>query len=83
MYLNWFDFLNNAVGIKTAANVYFEAKNRMTSKIEEAAMLVGMLKNPSWPNPLRHEERTINRRNTVFEQMLKAGFISRVEFRLA
>ena len=79
MYLNRFDFLNNAVGIKTAANVYF-GKEPHDLKIEEAAMLVGMLKNPSYYNPLRHEERTINRRNTVFEQMLKAGFISRVEF---
>ena len=82
MYLNRFDFLNNAVGIKTAANVYF-GKEPHDLKIEEAAMLVGMLKNPSYYNPLRHEERTINRRNTVFEQMLKAGFILQSRIRLA
>lgn len=78
MYLNRFDFLNNAVGIKTAANVYF-GKEPRDLKIEEAAMLVGMLKNPSYYNPLRHEERTIQRRNTVFEQMVKAGFITAAE----
>lgn len=75
MYLNRFDFLNNAVGIKTAANVYF-GKEPRDLKIEEAAMLVGMLKNPSYFNPLRHEERTRERRNVVFDQMVKAGFLS-------
>ena len=75
MYLNRFDFLNNAVGIKTAANVYF-GKEPSALKIEEAAMLVGMLKNPSYFNPLRHEERTKERRNTVIDQMAKADFIS-------
>lgn len=75
MYLNRFDFLNNAVGIKTAANVYF-GKEPRDLKVEEAAMLIGMLKNPSYYNPLRHEERTRMRRNTVFDQMVKAGFLS-------
>lgn len=78
MYLNRFDFLNNAVGIKTAANVYF-GKEPRDLNIQEAAMLVGMLKNPSYYNPLRHEERTINRRNTVFDQMVKADFITQEE----
>ena len=78
MYLNRFDFLNNAVGIKTAANVYF-GKEPRDLKIEEAAMLIGMLKNPSYFNPLRHEQRTINRRNTVFDQMVKAGFLSEAD----
>ena len=76
MYLNRFDFLNNAVGIKTAANVYFN-KEPSDLKIEEAAMLVGMLKNPSYFNPIRYPERTRERRNVVFEQMYKAGKISR------
>lgn len=75
MYLNRFDFLNNAVGIKTAANVYF-GKEPRDLKIEEAAMLIGMLKNPSYYNPLRHEERTRERRNVVFDQMVKAGFLT-------
>lgn len=78
MYLNRFDFLNNAVGIKTAANVYF-GKEPGDLKAEEAAMLVGMLKNPSLYNPLRHEERTRERRNVVLDQMLKAGFLSAAE----
>lgn len=78
MYLNRFDFLNNAVGIKTAANVYF-GKEPKDLKAEEAAMLIGMLKNPSYYNPLRHGERTLDRRNTVLDQMVKAGFISEAE----
>ncbi|MCM1152555.1 MAG: penicillin-binding protein [Muribaculum sp.] len=75
MYLNRFDFLNNAVGIKTAANVYF-GKEPQQLKCEEAAMLIGMLKNPSYYNPLRHPERTRNRRNVVLDQMVKAGKLS-------
>ncbi len=78
MYLNRFDFLNNAVGIKTAANVYF-GKEPGELKAEEAAMLVGMLKNPSYYNPLRHEMRTRERRNVVLEQMAKAGKITHAE----
>ncbi|MDE7403460.1 MAG: transglycosylase domain-containing protein [Muribaculaceae bacterium] len=78
MYLNRFDFLNNAVGIKTAANVYF-GKEPLNLKAEEAAMLIGMLKNPSYFNPLRHPDRTRDRRNTVLELMAKAGFLSWTE----
>lgn len=78
MYLNRFDFLNNAVGIKTAANVYFN-KEPGDLNIEESAMLVGMLKNPSYYNPLRYPERTKERRNVVLEQMYKAGKISKTK----
>lgn len=78
MYLNRFDFLNNAVGIKTAANVYF-GKEPADLNIAEAAMLIGMLKNPSYYNPLRHPERTLNRRNVVIDQMVKAGKLSSSE----
>lgn len=78
MYLNRFDFLNNAVGIKTAANVYF-GKDPGDLETQEAAMLVGMLKNPSYYNPLRHPERTLNRRNTVIGQMLKNGKLTKAE----
>ncbi len=78
MYLNRFDFLNNAVGIKTAANVYF-GKEPDQLTVNEAAMLVGMLKNPAYYNPLRHPERTLNRRNTVLDQMVKAGKLSASE----
>lgn len=78
MYLNRFDFLNNAVGIKTAAAVYF---NKLPSQLDvpQAAMLIGMLKNPSYFNPLRYPERTLGRRNTVIDQMVKAGFLSAAE----
>ncbi len=78
MYLNRFDFLNNAVGIKTAANVYFH-KEPADLNVQESAMLVGMLKNPSYFNPLRHEERTRERRNVVLEQMVKADKLTREE----
>lgn len=78
MYLNRFDFLNNAVGIKSAANVYFN-KEPENLNLEESAMLVGMLKNPSYYNPLRFEERTRERRNVVLDQMVKAGKLSRIE----
>ena len=78
MYLNRFDFLNNAVGIKTAANVYF-GKEPRDLNVQESAMLIGMLKNPSYYNPLRHEERTRERRNVVFDQMAKAGFLTTAE----
>ena len=78
MYLNQFDFLYNAVGIKSAAQVYFN-KHPKDLKIEEAAMLVGMVKNPSIFNPVRAPERTLERRNVVFEQMHKAGMITKAE----
>ncbi|MDY5827419.1 MAG: transglycosylase domain-containing protein [Candidatus Limisoma sp.] len=79
MYLNQFDFLNNAVGIKTAAYVYFGATPD-SLKIEQAAMLVGMVKNPSLYNPIRHPDRTLQRRNVVLSQMLKAEMISQEEY---
>jgi len=78
MYLNQFDFLYNAVGIKSAAYVYF-GKDPKDLNIEEAATLVGMVKNPSYFNPRRHNERTRLRRNTVLEQMYKSGKISQAE----
>jgi len=78
MYLNQFDFLYNAVGIKSAAKVYF---NKDAAELDtlEAATLVGMVKNPSYFNPVRHSERTRARRNVVLEQMYKAGMISKDE----
>ncbi len=78
MYLNKFDFLNNAVGIKTAAYTYFGCEPR-DLKIEEAATLVGMCKNPSLYNPVRFNERSRGRRNVVLEQMRKAGYITDAE----
>ena len=74
MYLNQFDFLYNAIGIQSAAQVYFSTTPD-NLKLEEAAMLVGMCKNPSLYNPMRHPERAIGRRNTVLSQMEKYGYI--------
>jgi penicillin-binding protein 1A len=72
LYLNYFDFLYNAVGIKTAAKVYFN-KHPQDLTINEAATLIGMCKNPAYFNPVRQPERTRGRRNIVLEQMEKAG----------
>lgn len=79
MYFNRFDFINNAVGIKSAANVYFN-KTPSELKIEEAALLVGMLKNPSLFNPLRFNERTLKRRNVVLFQMKRNELLSQTEY---
>lgn len=80
MYLNQFDFLNNAVGIKTAAHVYFNTTPD-SLKIEQAAMLVGMAKNPSLYNPVRADRKdaAVGRRNVVMQQMLKADLITEAE----
>ena len=78
MYLNKFDFLNNAVGVKTAAYTYFGC-NPNELKIEEAATLVGMCKNPALYNPVRFNERSRGRRNVVLDQMRKADYITSEE----
>ncbi len=78
MYLNQFDFLYNAVGIKSAAKVYFD-KSAAELDTLEAATLIGMVKNPSYFNPIRHPERTRLRRNVVLEQMYKADMLTRAE----
>lgn len=74
MYLNHFDFLHNAVGIKTAAKTYF-GKEPKDLDIVECATLVGMCKNPSYFNPVRKPERCQERRNVVLSQMVKAGYL--------
>ncbi len=79
MYLNKFDFLNNAVGINSASQVYF-GKTPKELEIHEAAMLVGMAKNPSLFNPLRHADTVKHRRNVVFAQMKKSKFITQEQF---
>lgn len=78
MYLNKFDFLNNAVGVKTAAFTYFGCEPK-DLRPEEAATLVGMCKNPSLYNPIRYNERSRGRRNVVLDQMRKAGYITQAE----
>ena len=78
MYLNYFDFLHNAVGIKTAASTYFN-KEPKTLSIVEAATLIGLCKNPSYFNPVRYPERCTDRRNVVLSQMCKAGYITQTQ----
>ena len=78
MYLNQFDFLNNAVGIQTAAQVYFNKKAKDLN-IQESALLVGMVKNPSIYNPRRHYDAALQRRNVVLDQMYKAGMLTEAE----
>lgn len=79
MYLNRFDFINSAVGIKSASYVYFnKAPDQL--KIEEAAMLVGMAKNPSLFNPLRRPEKSEQRRNVVLSQMNKYNYITQAQY---
>jgi penicillin-binding protein 1A len=78
LYLNYFDFLHNAVGIKTAANTYF-SKEPSELNINECATLVGLCKNPSYFNPVRFPERSRNRRNVVLGQMLKAGYLTQAQ----
>jgi penicillin-binding protein 1A len=78
MYLNQVDFVNNAVGIRSASRVYF-SKEPKDLNTEEAAVIVGMLKNPSLFNPRQRLELTTNRRNTVLGQMEKNDFITKQE----
>ena len=78
MYLNKADFVNTAVGIRSAAKVYFH-KEPKDLAVEEAAMLVGMLKNPSLFNPIRRMEKTKARRNVVLGQMVKNNFLTESE----
>ena len=78
MYLNKYDFLNLAVGIRSASRIYF-GKEPIDLKPAESAMLIGMLKNASYYNPLRRVELVTNRRNTVLGQMYKNDFLTESE----
>ncbi|MDB4297486.1 transglycosylase domain-containing protein [Flavobacteriaceae bacterium] len=78
MYLNKYDFLYNAIGIRSASRIYFN-KEPMELTLEESAVLVGMAKNPSLYNPRRFPERAHNRRLTVFGQLERNGLISTTE----
>lgn len=82
LYLNYFDFLHNAVGIKTAANTYFGKEPRDLT-LCEAATLIGLCKNPSYFNPVRHHDRARQRRNVVLSQMRKAGYLTDAEYATA
>ncbi|MBT8205518.1 MAG: penicillin-binding protein [Eudoraea sp.] len=78
MYMNIYDFNYNADGIRSAAKIYF-GKEPKDLKIEESAVLVGMLKNSSLYNPLRRADLVLNRRNTVLSQMAKYEYITEAE----
>lgn len=78
MYMNIYDFGYNADGIRSASRIYF-GKEPNKLKIEESAVLVGMLKNSSLYNPIRREKLVLDRRNTVLAQMEKYDYISEEE----
>ncbi|MBL4577136.1 MAG: transglycosylase domain-containing protein, partial [Flavobacteriales bacterium] len=79
LYFNKLDFVNQAVGIRSAASVYFNSSPQSLS-ITESAMLVGMAKNPSLFNPVRRPDTTLHRRNVVMHQMFTYGFMTRVAY---
>ncbi len=79
MYLNKVDFLYSAHGIGSAAETYFD-KDQKRLTIDEAATLIGMLKNPSYYNPKRFPERALKRRNVVLGQLLRNGKLTKTEF---
>src|SRR5674476_569669 len=79
MYLNKYDFLNLAVGIKSASQIYFgTTPDQLT--LEQAAMLIGMAKNSSLYNPVRRPRLVLARRNVVFSQMNKNGYLTDAEY---
>ena len=79
MYLNKYDFLNESDGISAAANTYF-GKDQSDITVDEAAVLVGMLKNPSFYNPARKPENSLRRRSVVMNQMVKNDYLSQEEY---
>ena len=79
MYLNTVDFGSQSFGIQSAAKTYFN-KTPAELKPEEAALLIGILKAPSWFNPVRNHERALERRNTVLAQMEKYDYLTRAAY---
>ena len=79
MYFNKLDFIYNAVGIKSASSVYF-GKSPDSLHVEEAALLVGMAKNPNYYNPVRFEERATRRREVVLKQMVRNNILEKAEY---
>ena len=80
MYLNRYDFINGAQGIRAAAENYFDGKRPAELDVQEAATLVGMLKNASLYNPLRFEDRVVSRRNQVMRQMVRNDRLTEVQY---
>ncbi|MFT3884519.1 MAG: transglycosylase domain-containing protein [Flavobacteriales bacterium] len=79
MYLNRFDWINQAVGINSAARVYFNTTPD-SLKVEQAALLVGMCKNPALFNPIRRPDTTMTRRMVVLDQMRRNGFLGQHDY---
>ncbi len=79
MYLNKFEFIYNSHGISAAAKTYF-GKDQRQLTLDEAATLIGMLKNPYLYNPKRAPENAIRRRNVVMNQMVRNGEITKEEY---
>ncbi len=79
MYLNKYDFLHNGDGVSAAANIYF-GKNQADLSVDEAAILIGMLKNPSLYNPVSKLDNALRRRSVVMNQMVKNGYLSKEEY---
>ncbi len=79
MYLNTVSFGNNTYGLKVAARTYFN-KDTWDLDVHEAALLVGMLQNPTLYNPNRFPTNALNRRNTVLDQMVKYEFIDQAKY---
>jgi penicillin-binding protein 1A len=79
LYLNKFDFLNQAVGVKSAAQIYFN-RSQDSLEIQQAAMLIGMAKNPSLFNPIKKADTTLQRRNVVMMQMVVNGFLTKEKY---
>ena len=75
MYLNKFDFINNAVGLKSAARVYYNTTPDSLT-LPQSATLVGMAKNPALFNPVRRPDTVLHRRNVVYYQMKRNNLIS-------
>ncbi len=79
MYLNKFDFLHLAVGVKSASQIYFN-RTQDSLEIQQAAMLIGMAKNPSLFDPIKRGESTLKRRNVVLNQMVKYGYLTQQKY---
>jgi len=79
LYFNKFDFNNLAIGVKSAAQIYFN-KSPDSLSINESALLVGMFKNPVLFNPVRFPDTSQYRRNIVLGQMVKYNYISEAAY---
>ncbi|MBK6964523.1 MAG: transglycosylase domain-containing protein [Bacteroidales bacterium] len=78
MYLNTVDFGSHAFGIKAASTIFFD-KKPSELKVEEAAVLIGLLKAPTYYSPVQNPENALRRRNSILSQMLRYGFIGKTE----